>query len=109
MNGNKKIPSTIIEAVNRLLSDLPIVTKYQVKNSSEDGLTNFHFGLGMSVRNDFGLWEKDSKLLKNCKELSEDPNLDVDTASGMIIKALWERLQKFPPPKLVRNGNHYSY
>ena len=92
----KQKPSTITEAVNSLLSDLPIETKHQIKNSSEDGLINFHFGLGMAIRNEFGLWNKDSKLLEDCKGLSGNPNLDVDTASELIIKALWERLQKFP-------------
>jgi hypothetical protein len=68
MNENKEIPSTITEAVNILLSDLSIEDKHRIKNSTEDGLINFHFSLGMGIRNDFGLWEKDSKLLENCKE-----------------------------------------
>jgi len=109
MDENKDNPSTITEAVNKLLSDLSIEDKRQIKNSREEGLINFHFGLGMGIRNEFGLWEKDSKLYENCKESSGNPNLDVDTASGMIIKALWERLQKFPPPKLVGDKSHYSY
>ena len=109
MDDNKNKPTTITEAVNKLLSDLSIETKHQIRNSTDDGLINFHFGLGMGIRNDFGLWEKDSKLLENCKESSGNPNLDVDTASGIIIKALWDRLQKFPPPKLVRDDNPYTY
>jgi hypothetical protein len=101
MDENKNIPTSINEAVNILLSELPIEAKHQIKNSSEDGLINFQFGLGMTIRNIFGLWKKDSKLFKNCKELSGDTELHVDTASEMIIKALWERLQKFPPPKIL--------
>jgi integration host factor subunit alpha len=108
MDENKKNPFTIAEAVNKLLSDLTIEDKNRIKNSSEEDLTNFHFGLGMTIRNDFGLWGKDSKLLENCKELSGDLDIHVDTASEIIIKALWERLQKFPPPKLVRDDNQYS-
>ena len=96
MNENKKFPSTIAEAVNRLLSELTIEDKNRIKNSSEEGLSNFHFGLGMAIRNDFGLWEKESKLLEDCKELSGDPILHVDDASEIILKALWARLQKFP-------------
>jgi len=109
MDENKNIPTTINEAVNILLSELPIEAKHQIKNSSEDGLINFHLGLGMTIRNIFGLWKKDSKLFKNCKELSGDIELHIDTASEMIIKALWERLQKFPPPKLVGDANDYTY
>lgn len=101
MNENKNIPTTIIEAVNILLSELPIESKQQIKDSSEDDLINFHIGLGMTIRNIFGLWQKDSKLYENCRELSGDPNLHVDDASGIILKALWERLQDFPPPEIV--------
>jgi len=108
MNENEKLPSTIAKAVNKLLSNLTIEDKNRIKNSTEEGLINFHFGLGMSIRNDFGLWKKDSKLLENCKELSGDSNIDIDTTSEMIIKALWERLQKFPPPELLRNDKHYT-
>lgn len=103
MDENKNIPTTITEAVNILLSELTIDDKQRIKDSSKDDLINFYFGLGMTIRNIFGLWKKDSKLFKNCKELSDDIDLHVDTASEMIIKTLWERLQEFPPPKIVRD------
>ena len=102
MTENKKIPTTIAESVNRLLSDLTIEDKNQLKNSSEEGLINFHFGLDMSIRNNFDLWEKESKLLEDCKKMSDNPFLHVDDASEIILKALWERLQKFPPPEMAR-------
>lgn len=104
MDENKNIPTTIIEAVNILLSELTIEDKHRIKDSSEDDLINFHIGLGMTIRNIFGLWKQDSKLFENCRELSGNLILDVDTASEMIIKALWERLQEFPPPKIVRES-----
>ena len=103
MDDNKNIPTTVNEVVNILLSELTIDDKHRIKESSEDDLINFHFGLGENIRNDFGLWEKNSKLLKNCKNLPGDKNLHVDSASETIIKILWERLQKYPPPKIVKN------
>jgi hypothetical protein len=42
----------------------------------------------MAIRNEFGLWEKDSKLLKDCKKFSGNPNLHIDDASGIILKSL---------------------
>ncbi len=101
MADNNELPTMVSEAVNRLLSELPIETKYQIKDSTDDSLIIFHFGLGVAIRNDFRLWEKDSKLLEDCKKISGDPNLHVDDASGIIIKTLWKRLQKFPPPELI--------
>ena len=102
MTENKKFPDTISESINILLSSLSIEDKQQIKDSSEDELINFHFGLGMSIRNDFGLWDKNSKLFEDCKKISGNQNLHVDDASEIIIKSLWERLQKFPPPELVK-------
>jgi len=102
MDENNNIPTTITEAVNILLSELTKEDKHRIKDSSEDGLINFHFGLGMTIRNIFSLWKKDSKLLEDCKKSSGDPSLHVDDASAMIIKTLWERLQEFPPPKIVK-------
>jgi len=103
----ENIPTTITEAVNILLSELTIEDKNRIKESSEDGLINFHIGLGMTIRNIFGLWKKDSKLFEDCKKSSGDPSLHVDDASAMIIRSLWERLQEFPPPKVVRDDKHY--
>ncbi len=102
MNKDKNKPSTIAEAVNRLLSDLPIETKQQIKNSREEDLINFHFSLGTAIRNEFNLWEKDSKLLQDCIKVSGLPMLHVDDATEIILKALWERLKKFPPPAIVK-------
>ena len=103
MIEDKKSPATVSEAVNRLLSNFSLETKRQVQNTSEDGLINFHFGLGAGIRNEFGLWEKDSKLLEDCKKIAENPILHVDDAAGIIIKALWDRLQEYPLPKIVRD------
>lgn len=103
MDESNDAPLTVSEAVNRLLSELPITTKQQIANLTEDDLINLHFGLGMSIRNEFALWQKDSSLLNDCRKVY--PGTDPDTASGIIIKALWSRLQNFPPPKVVRDDS----
>jgi hypothetical protein len=107
--NDHNFPATVTEAVNRLLSDLPLDTKHQIFNSSEEGLINFHFGLGMAIRNDYGLWKEDSKLLDDCKKISGNPSIQVDDASGRIIKALWKRLQEYPPPKVFRDTGQFGY
>lgn len=95
-------PQTVSEAVNQLLSELPIETKNQIKDSTEDDLVDFHFGLGMRIRNEFGLWNIESALFEDSKKVSGRPFLHVHDAIVIIIKALWERLQKYPPPKLLK-------
>lgn len=104
----KNFPATVTEAVKMLLSDLPLETKHQIENSSEEGLFDFHFELGVGSRNKYGLWEKNSKLLEDCEKYSGNPGLHVDDASGIIIKALWERLQEYPAPKVIWNKDQYG-
>lgn len=57
--------------------------KVVIASMREDELIDLHFGLGLSIRNAFGLHESDSKLLADCGV--EHP----DDAAGTIIKVLW--------------------
>ena len=49
---------------------------------AEDDLIDFHFSLGLAIRNAFGLHVPWSKLLASC-----------DVACAMIISELWRRLR----------------
>ena len=48
-DDERDFPTTVPEAVNRLLSELPLDTKQQIMNSTEEDLTLFHFGLGAGI------------------------------------------------------------
>jgi len=109
MTDNTEYLKTVDEAVNRLLSDIPIHEKRRIANLPEDGLVNLHFGLGQGIRNDFGLWAGNEALLESCRQVAGKAELHVDSASTVIIKALWARLQEYPPPKLVREGVTYEF
>ncbi|WP_370869898.1 DUF6794 domain-containing protein [Methylobacter sp.] len=52
-----------------------------------------HFGLGMAIRNAFGLHEQGSKLLASCNNNELYNSVHPDDASGMVILALWQSLQ----------------
>jgi hypothetical protein len=75
---------------------------------SENDLIHLHFGLGMGIRNDFGLWTGNEALIESCRIKAGKDDLHIDDTSSVIIKALWERLKKYPPPKLVREGPTYE-
>ena len=105
---NKILPKTVDEAVKQLLKDLPIRAKHQVANASEDNFINFHFGLGMAIRNDFGLWQDNEELMNSCREIAGDKDLHVDSASTVIIKALWEYFQKHPLPRIATKPGEYA-
>lgn len=56
-----------------------------------DDLGMLHFGLGMFIRNQFGLNQGNDKLADSAAPDSfmRDP----DTVSGKIVEALWKRLR----------------
>jgi uncharacterized protein DUF6794 len=49
-------PTTVDEAVDRLVHELSDKDKETVRTTPKDELIKFHFGWGMGIRNAFGLW-----------------------------------------------------
>jgi hypothetical protein len=82
-------PKTVDEAVELLISILEDRHKMLLSILKEDELTDLHFGLGLSIRNGFGLHDADSKLL--LRDCGSDNS---DDASAVIIKALWTKLKR---------------
>jgi len=80
-------PQTVEEAVERLITVMEDRHKILLSILKEDDLIDLHFGLGLSIRNAFGLHDANRKLLRDCG--SDTP----DDASGVIIKALWNTLK----------------
>lgn len=86
-------PKTRKEAVDRVLSEMSEKDQETLRNTSKDELVRYHFGLGLGIRNDFGMWKGNNALLKDCGASIPDD------ASMMIIRDAWRRLQ---PPSPVR-------
>lgn len=81
-------PRTVVEAVDTIISAMPLEDKIRVKNTPRHLLTFvFHHGWGTGIRNDFGLWRGNLELLESCRRF------DPDSASGVIMEAVWDRLQ----------------
>ena len=109
-NKNETYPKTVEEAVQKLLEELPIREKYAIEKSD---MTSLHFGLGMGIRNDFGLWGKNQELLESCKQkaikagLNPETHFDADEASAVIIKTLKQHFKDHPLPKPVTKPGEY--
>ncbi|MDD5319506.1 MAG: hypothetical protein PHD43_02605 [Methylococcales bacterium] len=82
-----RLPETVAEAVERLMAVLEDEHKAVLAIMQEEDLIDFHFSLGMAIRNAFGLHVPWSKLLASCGAVHPDD------ASGVIIQALWRALQ----------------
>lgn len=90
-SNNNDWPVSVEQAVGVLLALLPEDEKAKIAVISQDDLISLHFGLGIWIRNNFGLWAINSALLSASGEHNPDD------AAGVIIEALWRRLQEETP------------
>lgn len=79
-------PDTIDEAADKLLWEMPDEILAQLREMSEDRLGKAHFGLGMYVRNAYGLFRRTCPL-------TQGYDSDPDTVSEEILHAAWQRLR----------------
>jgi hypothetical protein len=87
-------PCIIAEAVDQLQQWLTPDQIADFAAQSEDDLADHHFGLGLCIRNEFGLWDTSSPLLQDCQASDGVHAGDIhpDDASMLILRALWVRL-----------------
>lgn len=90
LRGLPTRPESLKEAVETLKILLSKEELEQISSKTEVELWEYHFGLGLFIRNGFGLWGGNRELLRDCGSARMHP----DDASGVIISALWENLQK---------------
>ncbi len=81
------LPTTVESAVRILRRVIPEKEQEAIAAMSEDDLIDLHLGLGLWIRNAFGLWKEGSKLRQATSE--RDP----DEAALFIIRALWRSLR----------------
>jgi hypothetical protein len=81
-------PSTLNEAVTRLIDDMDEADKKAVRDTKQRELILFLHGWGTGIRNEFGLRRGNTDLIADCH--AEDP----ERASMIIIEEVWQRLQK---------------
>ena len=91
----KEWPATLNEAVGVVLACLPDTEKTRLAGLMQEELITLHFGLGMWIRNNFGLWQGNTAL-RNSLALGH-PGIHPDDASMVIIEAVWRRLREMAP------------
>lgn len=83
-------PLNIDAAAAAVLVELTAEQRQALKGTPRDRLIEYHFGLGMAIRNDLGLWNGNEPLLASA---CEGKNCHPDDASMLIIERAWEQLQ----------------
>jgi hypothetical protein len=79
-------PSTVDEAVERLIVILSDSDKRTLANTPEQDLMDFHFSRGLAIRNGFELHRPDSRLVIEYGT--------ADDASMQMIHQLWKYLNE---------------
>lgn len=83
-----KPPKTLQEAATLILSEMSGRDKLVIRNTKKEDLIKFHLSWGNEIRNRCGLWAGNHILLKDTG--ANHP----DSASTVIMEAVWEKLQK---------------
>ena len=97
-----KPPKTVEQAVERLIDELSLKDRTTLGNLAEDELINLHINLGEYIRNEFGLWSGNEDLMSSCCTIAKMDKIHEDTASTIIIEALWERLRETHKLRVVK-------
>ncbi|MHB1455299.1 MAG: DUF6794 domain-containing protein [Armatimonadota bacterium] len=84
-------PKSVSEAVDILIYEMSEKMEITIRSmSSPDDMGSLHFGLGLYIRNNFGLNSGNSALMEDACQV---PMLaSPDAASSAIMAALWRRL-----------------
>jgi hypothetical protein len=97
-----KQPETVQEAIETLISDLPLKEKTTIANMTEDELIKLNANLGRYILDKFGLWSGNEKLVESCLALANYPLHDEDDAAAVIVKELWQKLRQTHKLRIVR-------
>jgi hypothetical protein len=88
--GPENWPTTLSATVNDIIALLSDEGKETLRKTKREDLIEFHFGWGMEIRNYYGLWRGNNKLLESACGKPCHP----DDATMVIIEKVWEALQK---------------
>jgi hypothetical protein len=93
MNDEKK-PKSLAEAVDMLHANMGLNDEIILSTMNEEDLIDVHVALGYHIGHEFGLLTGNTALLESCRIMSGEENLHIESASKLIVKALWEQVKK---------------
>ncbi len=89
-------PTSVDAAVAEVVRRLDPESREEIRSMARDDLAGLHMGLGMAIRNEFGLWGGNDALSRAaCAKASCHP----DDVSMTIIEAVWNHLRQIGKPK----------
>jgi hypothetical protein len=95
------IPTSVKEAVDRLMLELSFKDKARIANMAEGDLIDLQFSLGEDIKYRFYLWSN-TYLLESCRAVSGEDDVYATEACCIIIRELWKKLQETHKMRLVQ-------
>jgi len=89
----RPLPTTVDEAVDRLISEMPLKDKISVAKMSERELANLYLTLGRYILNTYGVMSGNFDLVESCRSATDEIFQHDEDAVPVILKSLWERLR----------------
>ena len=102
MKHSEREPQNVAEAIERLISNMPLKDKTTVANMSRNELPGLHLSLGGYILNNFGLLSGNRELMKSCRLISKKLLRHEEDAVIVIITALWEKLQQTHKLRVIK-------
>jgi len=96
------LPSTIAEAVDILLDDLPLQDRSRLACLSQEELDLINRVVGLQIARDFKLWSGNDDLLHDCMEAIEQQGDKDADPTMVIVRAMWKKLQETHALRLVK-------
>ena len=94
-------PKTVDEAVDRLISEIPLKERVNIANMGVDDLMHLHNNLSVYVKSAFRLYHDNKELLESCKAISAHPIYSTDDVATVIIGVLYKKLIETHKMRLV--------
>ena len=95
-------PRTVEEAVDRLVSEVPLKDKILIAKMDSAELVVLDDTLGRYLRDNYGLQLKDAELMKDCRYLADNRDLEPEQASALIIEVFWKNVRETHLPRVVK-------
>lgn len=87
-------PRSVDEAVDMLIAELPLRYTGKIAKMNGRDLSALHATIGPYIMENFGLRRGNEELMESCRIWSGQEEFHIDTASAMIIRAMWARLKR---------------
>ena len=86
-------PETVEEAVELLEKHLPLEHRVNLARMDDVELVDIHLSIGAWIRETFGLWQGNDKLIKSVEVFAGRKIRSADEASAVIVDLLAKRLR----------------